>query len=113
MTAKNTVMTKDDRERNRQMLLGEIKATCEAEHEDRLREAQKKQECRNDLLGQMDYNERCKRESKEEEARMIEKEKEAEKQLEEEKNYLLAHPMNLNWNPRRNKLPDEIKIPCS
>ena len=106
-------MTKEDRERNRQMLLGEIKAACEAEHEDRLREAQKKQDCRNDLLGQMDYNERCRRENKEEEARMIAKQKEAEKLLEEEKNYLLAHPVNLNWNPRRKLLPDENKIPCS
>lgn len=107
------MLTKEDREKNRQMLLGEIKAACEAEHEMRQREAQKKLDCRNDLLGQMEYNERCRREDREEQARMIDRQKEAEKLFDEETKYLLAHPLNLKWNPRRTQLPDEIKIPCS
>lgn len=106
------MLTKEDRERNRQMLLGEIKAACEAEHEERQREAQKKLDCRNDLLGQMEYNERRKREDKEEEARMVEQQTEAEKLFQQEIKYLLDNPINQNWNPKRKALPDEYKIPC-
>jgi len=106
-------MTKEDRERNRQVLLKEIKTACQAEHEERLRERQKKLECRSDLLGQMDYNERCRREKREEEARMVEKQKQAEQLLQEETKYLLAHPLNLKWNPMRMQIPDEYKISCT
>jgi len=111
--AKKTMLTKEDRETNRQMLLSEIKATCEAEHEDRQRERQKKLECRNDLLGQMDYDRRRKEDDREEELRMRQRQTEAEKLHDEETKYLLANPIHLKWNPKRKQLPDEIKIPCS
>ena len=113
LTAKKTVLTKEDRERNRQVLLQEIESACEAEREQRQRERQKKLECRSDLLGQMEYNERRRREDRQEQARLVEKQKHAEQLLDEQATYLLAHPLNLKWNPRRTQLPDEHKISCS
>ena len=107
------MVSKEDRERNRQVLLKEIETACQAEHEERLRERQKKLKCRSDLLGQMDYNERRRRENREEEARMVEKQKQAEQLLEDETKYLLAHPLHLKWNSRRTQIPDEYKISCT
>jgi len=107
------VVTKEDRERNRQVLLDETEAACQVEHEDRQRERQKKLACRSDLLGQIEYNDRRRREDREEEARMIEKQNAADKLFDEELNYLLTNPLNLKWNPRRNQLPDQLKISCS
>jgi len=95
------------------MLLQEMEATCQSEHEDRQREKQKKMECRSGLLGQMEYNERRRCEDREEEARMVEKQKEAQNLFEEEVKYLLANPFNLKWNPKRKQLLDEHKISCS
>jgi len=53
--AKKTVLTREDRERTRQLVLDEMAAACEAEREDRQRERQKKLDCHADLLGQIDY----------------------------------------------------------
>jgi len=113
LTAKKTLVTREDRERNRQVLLGEIEAACQAEHEDRRREAQKKLDCRSDLLGQIEYNKRRKREAGQEEARLVDKQNDAEKLFQEELKYLLANPTTLKWNQRRKTLPDEHKISCS
>jgi len=112
-SAKKTTLTKEDREKNRQMLLAEIQATCEAEHEERQRQRQKKLECRADLLGQIDYNERRRWENREEQERMNDRHKQAEQLFDDEVKYLLEHPMNLKWNPRRKQLPEQVKIPCS
>ena len=113
VAAKKTVVTKEDRERNRQVLLQEIDATCQAEHEERLRQWQKKMACRSDLLGQMEYNTRRRCQDKEEQSRMNEKQRQAENLFQEEIKYLLDNPFELRWNPKRTQLPDEIKIPCT
>jgi len=113
LTAKKTVLTKEDRENNRQVLLQELEAICEAESDERQRQHQKKLDCRADLLGQIDYNQRRRCEQKAEEARMIDKQKQAEHLFNDEIKYLLEHPFNLKWNPKRQQLPDEIKQPCS
>ena len=113
MSAKKTVLTREDREKNRQVLLQEMDAACQAEREERQREAQKKLDCRSELLGQIDYNERMKHEQKQEEARMVDKQNESKKLLDEEIKYLLDHPQNLKWNPRRKTLPEELHLPCS
>jgi len=107
------VLTKEDRERNRQVLLGEIEAACEAEREERQRQWQKKLDCRAELLGQIDYNERRRCERKAEEARMVDQQNHAERLFNEEVKYLLENPLHLKWNPKRKQLPDEIKLPCT
>jgi len=113
LTAKKTSLSKEDRERNRQLLLDEMSAICQAEHDDRQREQQKKLACRSDLLGQMEYNERQRRENRQEQTRMTDKQKEAEDQFQQEVKYLLDRNVSLKWNTRRKQLPDEHKISCT
>jgi len=107
------VLSKEDREQNRQMLLDEMEAACQQDTVDKQRQRHKKMECRADLLGQMDYNERRRCEQRAEEARMVERQKQAEQLFNDEIKYLLEHPFDLKTNPRRKQLPDEIKLPCS
>jgi len=43
---------------------------------------------------------------------MIDSQRRAEHLFTDEISYLLEHPFNLKSNPRRQQLPDDIKLPC-
>jgi len=94
--ATKTTLSKEDRERNRQILLGEIESACQADREERDRERQKKVECRSDLLDQMNYNDRRRQEDRDEEARMLDKQKQSEEKLQEEV-FIFSLQFQLSW----------------